>query len=248
MGAPDVDQLVVRHDADRVDPARADVAVGGQRRLLDHALPRGEQQVLVVSELTHRHHRGQPVICAELDQVDDRLAASRAAALRDLVDLEPVDPAAGGKEEDVVVGRSCEQVLDPVFLLGRHAGDATTAASLAPVRIHRDPLDVSLVRDRDHHILFGDQVLHREVDDLAGDLGAAVVAVLFSQLVQFRLDDGHPQLLRREDGLELLYQRAHLFELGLQLLDLEAGEPRQTHVEDGIRLALAELVAAAQFL
>ena len=46
---------------------------------------------------------------AQRDEVDDRLAARGARALRHVVDLEPVDAAAVGEAQDVVVRVGDEQ-------------------------------------------------------------------------------------------------------------------------------------------
>ena len=76
-----------------------------------------------------------------------------------------------------------EQVLDRIFFVGLGALDALAAAALRAVGARRRPLDVAVVRDRDDHRLFGDQVFQVDVADLfAADLGAAVVAILACDL------------------------------------------------------------------
>ena len=72
--------------------------------------------------------------------------------------------------------RRCdEQVLDVVLVLQLHAHHADAAAPLLAIGGDREPLDVAGARDRDHHVLFRDQVLELELVLGGDDLGAAVV-------------------------------------------------------------------------
>ena len=77
-----------------------------------------------------------------------------------------------------------EQVLDEVLVLERLPVEPAAAAPLLLVRRHRRALDVARVRDGDHHLLVGDQVLDRELALVARDLRAALVAVLVDDLLQ----------------------------------------------------------------
>ena len=95
--------------------------------------------------------------------------------------------------------------------------------------------------DGDDHVLFGDQILDRELALVAHDLGAAVVAELVRRprsisslrmAIRLGLDARMP--------FSSLIVAAHLLELGLQLLDLEPGELGEPHVEDRVALLLAE--------
>ncbi len=78
------------------------------------------------------------------------------------------------------------------------------------------------------------------------DLGAALVAEVLGDLAHLVLEDPHPLLPARQDALQFLDRGPHLSQLGFQLLDLEAGELREPHVEDGVRLLLGELEACAK--
>ena len=69
---------------------------------------------------------------------------------------------------------------------------------------------------------------------------------VWATLVHLVLQNRHPLRLRRQNALQLLDGSPHLLQLGVQLLDLEAGELGQTHVEDGVALLLAEAEPLAQ--
>ena len=69
---------------------------------------------------------------------------------------------------------------------------------------------------------------------------AAIVPVLLAHFLQFADDDLHQQLFAAENRaqpLDRLQQLRHLVE---DLLPLESGQPLQLHVEDGLRLNLAQ--------
>ena len=144
------------------------------------------------------------------------------------------------------MGTGDEEVLDPVLFLGRGALEAPPAAALPLIGGDRDPLDVAGVGDGDDHVLFGDQILDREVVLIREDLGAAVVSEGLGDLLHLLLQDAHPARLGGQNSLQVLDGGLHLLELGLQLLDLEAGELRQPHVEDGLGLLLAQLEPLAE--
>ena len=87
-----------------------------------------------------------PLALAQRQHVDQRAALRGARALGQLVDLEPVDLAAVGEEQQVVVRRADEEVLDVVALLHVHPDHADAAAVLLAVGRERQPLDVAGVR------------------------------------------------------------------------------------------------------
>src|ERR1700716_4231550 len=65
-------------------------------------------------------------------------------------------------------------------------------------------LDVTAMRQRDHDLFLWDKVFGRELRSLVlGDLGAAVVAVLLSEVVHLILDQQPDLLVARKDGLEV---------------------------------------------
>src|SRR5438309_1596211 len=210
VGDLDVDQLVALLDIDGPDPHRARIPELRQPRLLHNPLFGGEQEVLVLGEFAHRHQGREALVRLHGDGRDDRLAARGARRLRNLVDLEPVALPLLGEEHDVVVRRGDEQVLEPVVFLGMGGDDALAAAPLAAVRGHREPLDVARVGHGDDHVLFGDQVLDRELALVGDDLGAALVAEAVRQLLQGHLL-GRPVYEREHDRAERhLHLRVHV--------------------------------------
>ena len=177
----------------------------------------------------------------ELHEVHDRLALAARADVGDLVDLEPVGPAAVREDHDVGVRRGDEEVADVVLLARAHADPPLAAAPLRAVGRDRRPLDVAGVGDRDRHVFVGNQVLDAELAALVDDLGAALVAELLAHRLQLADHQPHQQLLAREDRAEPLDGLHQLEQLVEDLLPLEAGQPLQLHVEDRLRLELRQL-------
>ena len=114
------------------------------------------------------------------------LTAGVAAGVGQLVRLRPVDPALVGEEQDPVVGRGHEEVVDDVVGPQLRAAHALAAAALRPVEVGLGPLGVAAAGDRDDDVLLGDQVLDRHVAVVGDDLGAPVVAELLDDLGQLR--------------------------------------------------------------
>ena len=95
--------------------------------------------------------------------------------------------------------------------------------------------------DGDHHILFGDHVLNREIGFGGNDFGAALIAVTFADLLQLLLDDSHAETTVFQDGLELLNKLDGLPVFDHHLLHFQGSETVQPHIQDGLGLALREI-------
>ena len=129
------DELVALAHLDRDDPVGLERrVVRGELRLLDDAVLRREDEVLGLLEVARLDHGAHLLVLAERQQVDDRAALRLARAERQLVHLQPVDLADGREEEDVVVRRGDEEVLDVVLVLQLHPHHADAAAALLAVR------------------------------------------------------------------------------------------------------------------
>ena len=182
-------------------------------------------------------HRLDALALAQRQDVDERAALRRALRLGQLVDLRAVDLAAVGEEEQVVVRRADEEVLDVVAVLHVHAGHADAAAVLLAVGRQRQRLDVAGLRDRDDHLLVGDQVL--DVDLVLGgrDLRAAVVVEALGDLLELLLDEPeHLAARRRGSSRRLGDPLGDVGVLVLDLVGLERGQLREAQVEDRLGL------------
>ena len=241
-GEPHLDQLVAVADLDRDDPVGADRRVVGEELgFLDQALGGGEGEVLVLLEVAGRDHRHHLLAFAQRQQVDQRAAFRVPRALRQLVDLEPVDLAAVGEEEQEVVGRADVEVLDVVVLFEVHPHHPDAAAVLLAVGGERQPLDVAGGGQRDHHLLVGDHVLDPDVALEVGELGAALVAVGLDDFGQLVLDQAHHPGFVAEDRPQLADPLHQVGVLGADFVGLERGQALQAHVEDRLRLLAREL-------
>ena len=142
------------------------------------------------------------------------------------------------------MGVGDEEVAHDVLFARRHADEALAAAALLPVRLERRALDVARVRRGDDDVLVGDEVFDAEVAGLLDEVGAALVAVLRPDRAQLVEDDGHHQLVARQNGAQLLDELHQLGELVDDLLPLEARQALELHVEDRLRLERREAEAA----
>src|SRR5262245_36634003 len=229
------DELVAHAHLDRDDPVRLQRrVVGRELGLLHDAVLRREDEVLRLLEVAGLDHGAYLLVLSEREQVLDRPALRLARAERKLVHLQPVDLADVREEEDVVVRRGDEQVLDVVVLLQVHAHHALAAAALLTVRGHGEALDVVRARDRDHHVLFRDQVLELELALGGDDLRAAVVALAVDlfDLEQLLPDQRIDPRLVAEDRPQLADPLHQVLVLVLDPLSLERAQRPQPQVEE----------------
>ena len=89
------------------------------------------------SKFARRDDRLHVLVLPEREEVHDRAALRLSRAERELVHLQPVHLPDRREEEDVVVRRRDEEVLDVVLVLHVHPHDADAAAALLAVRGHR---------------------------------------------------------------------------------------------------------------
>ena len=175
------------------------------------------------------------------DEVDQRGAAGGALLHRDLVSAEAVYPAAVREEQQVGMGGGGQQVRDVVVVAQVAALHAPAAPTLPAEGVGGDRLDVALLRQDDDDFFVFDEIERVEVAGVDGEASPSLVAVALAQLAQLVFDDRVELLLAPQDRFELFDLFAELAELVAQLLALELREPPQLHVEDEVRLDLAEL-------
>jgi hypothetical protein len=104
------------------------------------------------------------------------------------------------------------------------------------------------VRDRDDHLLVGDQVL--DVDVVLGvrDLGAALIAVALGDLEQFLLDQAVDLVLVAEQLAQLANALDEVGVLALDRVGLERGQLLEAQLEDRLGLDVGEPKALDQAL
>ena len=81
---------------------------------LDGAAARDHHKVLMVREFARQQHGRHALALLERQDIDDVRAARRAPGLRDEVALLAVDAARVREEQDIVVRRGDEEILDVV--------------------------------------------------------------------------------------------------------------------------------------
>ena len=237
LGAGHADQLVVFVQAQGDDSTPQGTAKGDQLRLLDGPAPRDHQQAFVFAELAHGDQPRNPLAIAKLQQVDDRTAAGGAGCQRQVVNLDPVNLALVGEEQDVIVSQGNEHMLEEVAFLGVGRGDAAAPPALSAIGAGGQPLDVTVVSDGHDHVFLADQRFLVEVAELfVGDQAAARVGVLGLQLTQVGPDHLEDHVLVAQDPLvagDVGFQ-ADVFLC--QLVSLEAGQSLKLHGQNRIGL------------
>src|SRR5208282_3451154 len=111
--------------------------------LLYDSAARGEEDELALGLLRPGNESGQRFLVVEIEQVRDRAALGGPAAFGKLIGFELIDLAGAGEEQQPVVGRDRDQLLDEVFLAGGRANLATAAAPLRAIERKRGALDIA---------------------------------------------------------------------------------------------------------
>ena len=164
----------------------------------------------MVREFACQQHGRHALALLERQDIDDVRAARRAPGLRDEVALLAVDAARVREEQNIVVRRGDEEVLDVILLLQALAGDAAAAAALRAVGIDGQALDIARVREGIAAVLFFNEVLDVDLVLDVLNFRAALVAVLIA--------DGGQLVL--EDGLDKAHIAEHALVIGDAVLQL----------------------------
>ena len=149
--------------------------------------------------LRQRQDGGDALALLQRQQIHHRLAAALDARFRQAPDLEPVDHAGGGEEQQRRVRVGDEDMRDEILFVRRHAGAAFAAAALHAVLGERRALDVAAMRDGDGHVLALDQVFVFDFDVGVDDLGPARRGEFVPDRRQLVLDDREHARPRAQD-------------------------------------------------
>src|SRR5262249_6460338 len=168
---------------DGANPVGARIRVGHQLGFLYQALFCGEDNVAPLLKFADGQKRRNFFSGFEIEQIDNGLAPSGSASLRQLVNFDPINRADGCEEKNVCVHGSYEKALDKIFFSSGGADLSLAAAPLRAVVSNRIALDVTFVRNGDRHVFVDDQVLDGDLLGLGNNLGSALVAILLLDLL-----------------------------------------------------------------
>ena len=260
VGHQGSNEFVAVLDIDGNDAALADVAVGGEVALLDHARLGGEEDVLVLvprlilarAGLRLDAHDGGDFLAGfELEKIGDGTAFGGAAHFGDVVGFLDVATALLGEENEVVVRARGEEVFDEIVFLvfgvglaRLHADDALAAAFLGAVVAHCGPLDEAAVGHGDDAAFVGDEILDVDLAFVGDDVGQARAGVFGLNLAQLALDDVENALLAGEDVHEIFDGGEKLFVFAEDLVAFQAGQLIEAEFQDVVDLLFAEEVFA----
>ena len=219
----------------------------GQRRFLHRAMAGGEKNVTrgrgFTNEIgTHRQHGLHLLAFLQLQQVDDRPAARVRTRIRDFVYFQPVHTAKAGERKQNVVRIDHPQTADEILFLDRGGHAPLAAALLCAIDAHRLALGVAGVRERDDDVFRRDQVEHVEIFLTGLDHGAACIAILLLDLVQFIADHLQQAIGIHQDLDQAGDRRQQFLVLVGQFFLFEPGEPGKAHFENLLRLHFGQLV------
>ena len=169
-----------------------------------------------------------------------------AGRFRNLIDLHTIDLALGAEEQHVGMGGRHEQVLNEVVVLQVHTLHAFAAALLLAIGSDRETLDVACLRNRDDHLLVGDQIFDVQLFCLVGNTRFARRTELLLDLQHFLFDDFVHQAFVREDATVIVDALAQLSQLFFDLFAFQAREATQAHLKNGLCLLLGERKGAHQ--
>jgi hypothetical protein len=217
-----------------------------KRRLLHGAAAGRHEDVVVFVELPDRQHCRDLLAFHQREQIHDGFAARVARAFRHLIDLEPVNAAATGEAQDVIVRVGDEQLIDEIVFLHCSCLLAATATALRAVIGERLALEVAAVRQRHDHVLLRDQVLDAEILRMHDDFGTTAIRELVADLAQLVGNDPVDAFRAGQDVEQVDDLLDHLLVLGHDLFLLQPGQAGQLHVENGLGLGVRHAVAVRE--
>ena len=135
-----------------------------------------------------------------------------------------------------------------VLLAPGHRADAAAAAVLRVIRIGRKALDIAEIRQREHALLFRDQIFDIDLARDRRDFRAARVGKLALNFLRLVLDNRVDARFMRENVAQVGDARLDLRELALEFFALQARQSAQRHLDDCLRLHVVQAKAFGQTL
>src|SRR3569832_841168 len=243
-GDGDADQMSVFAQFERDDTAGARPRELGQRRLLHRAAGGRHEDEFVFFIFADRQNGGDALAFLQRQQIYDCVASRIAAGLRQLIDFFPIHLAAIGEAQNGVVSAGDQQLVDEVFFLHRRRRFAAAAAFLRAVFGERLSFGITAVRQRHHHVFFGDQIFETEVLMREHDLGTARITVLRLDRQQLFADHLQQAVWVGVNILQFADAALDFLVLVDDLFLFEAGEGVQAQIEDGLGLGVGQTIAA----
>ncbi len=139
-------------------------------------------------------------------------------------------------------------MLDEVAVLHVHPGDTATATLLLAVGDKRQRLDVAGLRNRDHHLLIGDQILNVDLVLTGRDQRAPLIGKAIVDLGQLLLDQAQNGSLAAEQLAQFADPFDHIVVLALDRVGLKRRQLRQPQVKNRARLDRRQVEAGDQLL
>ncbi len=234
-------ELVAVFNSNGVDAVGTDVHEFAKFRFFHQSVAGGEEDELVLLfEVAHGEHGLYSFTGLQADEVADVLALAGRADVGDFIDLEPVDAALVGEDENVGVGGSDEEVLDEILVTGLHAGAARASAALHAVGGDGRALHVAGVANSDGNLFVGDEIFEDDFGGFVFDARATDVAVELSNFFEFLDDDAAQFFLGGENGFVLRDFFANVGQFLRDFVDRELGQAMQLEFENGIGLLSGE--------
>ena len=133
-----------------------------------------------------------------------------------------------------------------VFSVSAAAFGTQTATTLSMEVAQRRALDITHVANGDHHGIIGIEVLGIELMVEGDNLRLTLVAILLLHLQQVLLHHLLTTLGVVEDFLQVGDELHQVVVLLVQLIDTQASQLTQTHIDDSLRLELVQVETLLQ--
>ena len=158
IGNHDSDQIIIFINLDGDNAIGADILIFRELGFLDHAIFGGHDNILLIIEFANRQRGRNLLAFLHRQQIHQRLASRRPACLWHFIDLLAEHAAPVREEQQVIMGGGHHQLRHKILFLGGHGGFTLATTALGPVQRGRIALDITLIGNGHHHILFGDQI------------------------------------------------------------------------------------------
>ena len=205
----------------------------------------GVEELRIV-ELLDAQHGINLVVRLNVQHVLNGTALRVLVALWYLIALLPVASALLGEEEQRIVHRGRINIFGEVVVAMTGTLGTQAAASLCAELAERRALDVTHVRNGNNHGVVGIEILGIKLVVKGDNLRLALVAVLLLHFEQIVFHHLLATLRVVQNLFQVSNQLLQVVIFLMQLVDAQARQLRQTHIDDGLRLSLVQVEAFFQ--
>ena len=172
----------------------------------------------------------------QLQQINDRNAFRSSSIFRHIESAQTEYPSLIGEEQDKVMRRHADKLINDIILIEGHALDAFAAAVLHFIGRTWNPLDIAVFREGDDDIIHRNEIFIFHICDRIDDFRLSRIAILVFNDKQFLFEDGFHTTVVSKNIFQIINLDQQFLIFILNLFPFQTRQSSELHIENCLGL------------